>query len=392
MAESVGTRRRQRWAERENRRRETDYRLRHERWSRIDAVLARWLDIARTFGGYEAGASVPPEVGLKRNERVFGSFSDAALVEVNRATGVFGPATAHHFSALSEAESQAASTATTPPVTSGEPRIKEHGHLILTSTRVIFRGATRNREWRFDALVGIEHVVGQPLTLIHVSSRKKVSGFAVAADLAAELRFLLTLGLAHFRGDVGGFVRALETDRAGHRALQPVRPPPVGAEQAPGGPAEVAGAIGHFYFGRAGQSGRRRLAQATVTILGTLLLIGLVAPDTVRAAGRPNRLAGASDSDHRGASLHGESDTIPERLPSDCDSDRAANDGADHRRPTGPDGQSHHAASSSTRTACPSIVWRANKSVRVQLLRSRRLNLRPEAGHLHLLRLHRQLR
>jgi hypothetical protein len=68
MAESVGTRRRQRWAERENRRRETDYRLRYERWSRIDAVLARWLDMARTFGGYEAGASVPPEVGLRRND------------------------------------------------------------------------------------------------------------------------------------------------------------------------------------------------------------------------------------------------------------------------------------------------------------------------------------
>jgi hypothetical protein len=196
MAESLGTRRRQRWAERENRRRETDYRLRYERWSRIDAVLERWLDMARTFGGYDAVASVPPEVGLRRNERVFGSFSGAALVEANRPTGVFGPSTAHHFSALSEAEGQAAPIATTPPLTSGEPRIKEHGHLILTNTRVIFRGASRNRERRFDALVGIEHAVGQRLTLIHVSSRKKVSGFAVAADLAPELRFLLTLGLA----------------------------------------------------------------------------------------------------------------------------------------------------------------------------------------------------
>jgi len=255
MAESVGTRRRQRWSERENRRRETDYRLRYERWSRIDSVLARWRDMARTFDGYEGGASVPPEAGLRRNERVFGSFLGAALVEVNRPTGVFGPGTAHHFSALSEAEGQAAPTATSPPVTSGEPRIKEHGHLILTSTRVLFHGASRNREWRFDALVGIEHAVGQPPTLIHVSSRKKVSGIAVAADLAAELRFLLTLALAHFRGDVTGFVQALESDRARHAVLQPVRPAPVSAEQAPGGLAAVAGALGHFYFGRAGQPG-----------------------------------------------------------------------------------------------------------------------------------------
>jgi hypothetical protein len=279
MAESVGTRRRQRWAERENRRRETDYGLRYERWSRIDAVLARWIDVARTFGGYEASASVPPDVRLKHNERVFGSFSGAALVEVNRPTGVLSPATDHYFSALSEAEGRAAPTATTPPVTSGEPRIKERGDLILTSSRVIFRGTSRHGEWRFDALVGIEHAVGQPLTLIHASSRKKASGFAVAGDLVPEMRFLLTLGLAHFRGDVAGFVQALETDRGRHSALQPVRPAPVGPEQAPRDPAAVAGAIGHFYFGRSGQPGRRRLAQATVTILGTLLLIGLVAPD-----------------------------------------------------------------------------------------------------------------
>lgn len=122
MAESGQTRRRQRWAERENRRRETDYQLRYERWSRIDAVFARWLDMARTFDGYEAAGSVPPDV-LRRNERVFGS-SGAALVEVNRPTGVFGPAAAHHFSALSEAKGQAAPAATTPPVPSGDPRIK----------------------------------------------------------------------------------------------------------------------------------------------------------------------------------------------------------------------------------------------------------------------------
>lgn len=87
MAQSVGTRRRRRWAERENRRRESDYRFRYERWARIDAVLARWLDKARTFGGDDTGTSVPPEVGLKRNERVFGSFSGAALVEVNPSDG-----------------------------------------------------------------------------------------------------------------------------------------------------------------------------------------------------------------------------------------------------------------------------------------------------------------
>lgn len=171
-----------------------------------------------------------------------------------------------------------AATATSIP--SSEPRIKEHGHLLLTNTRAIFRGASRNREWRFDALVDIEHAVGQPLTLMHVSSREKVSGFAVAAAVAPELRFLLTLGLAHFRGDVTSFVHALETDRARHSSLQPVRPAPVDADQALGGPAAVAVAIGHFYFGRPEQSGRRRLTQATVTILGTLLLIGLVAPDT----------------------------------------------------------------------------------------------------------------
>src|SRR5690348_13717507 len=112
MAESGETRRRQRWAERENRRRQADYRLRYERWSRIDAALGRWLDIARTFHGYEAGASVPPEVRLRRDERLFGSFSGVGLVEVNRPTGVFDPAAARHFSALSEAEAQAPSAGT----------------------------------------------------------------------------------------------------------------------------------------------------------------------------------------------------------------------------------------------------------------------------------------
>jgi hypothetical protein len=288
MAESEGTRRRQRWAERENRRRQADYRLRYERWSRINAALGRWLDMARTVHGYDAAASVPPEVRLRCDERLFGSFSGAGLVEVKRPTGVFDPAAAQHFSALNEAEGQAPSAGTTSPAIPGQPSIKEDGDLILTSRRVTFHGASRNRDWRFDALVGVEHAVGQPLTLIHVTSRKKVSRIAVAAHLAADFRFLLTLALAHFRGDVTGFVQARETDHSRHAAVRPVRPAPVGPEQAPSGPAAVAAALGHFYFGRAGQSGHRRLLQATGTILGTLLLIGLVVPDESPPPGAPN--------------------------------------------------------------------------------------------------------
>ena len=107
MAESGRTRRRQRWAQRESRRRQANYRLRYERWSRIDAVLGRWLDMARTFDGYDAAASVPTEVRLRRDERLFGSFYGAGLVEVNRPTGVFDPAASQHFSALREADGQA---------------------------------------------------------------------------------------------------------------------------------------------------------------------------------------------------------------------------------------------------------------------------------------------
>jgi hypothetical protein len=226
-------RRRQRWAERENRRRTADYRRQHERWRRMAAMLERWLAAAREFTGFDADDLPPPGLPPGRCERVYGRFSGVALIEAQWPAGGYQARTGD-FSAIAVAEPAAGEPGRSPPPVPAAQRLVGFGELTITDSRVVFHSASRDRQWDFSALAGIEYLAGERLILLHAPNQPVVSGFAVHAEQVASLRFLLTLALAHFRGEVTGLVAALESAQSRHAAAEPVRPMPARPEHAPG--------------------------------------------------------------------------------------------------------------------------------------------------------------
>lgn len=273
-------RRRRRWANQENIRRQARYRAELARWQRVDDALARLLAIARTFTGYQAGEE-PGEIRLilRREERTFCRVSRAFLVRVRRPPGRRAPG----YSDYSVVDDARLAAPGSHPVGSwrrrGEfRRILETGPVTITDQRVVFHGPERDRVWSYDSLVDVEHGVRHPLTLFHLRDRDELSGLAYTRAQAPMVRFMLALARAHAAGEVDSFVARLEADRAAHLARRPATPQPVGPDDAPGLPAAVLAAAAAVYFGRRGQPLRWRFAQFVAAVIATAGLVALVIP------------------------------------------------------------------------------------------------------------------
>jgi hypothetical protein len=100
----------------------------------------------------------------------------------------------------------------------------DNGHAVITTSRVVFTGQLKTREWQYNKLVSFDTSFGDA-ALIHVSNRQKVSGLLLGVNAAAFDDFFGT-ALAIHRSDATTVAGALQAALASHRTRHPRRPLP----------------------------------------------------------------------------------------------------------------------------------------------------------------------
>ncbi|HEX5494137.1 MAG TPA: hypothetical protein VFX70_06125 [Mycobacteriales bacterium] len=272
------SRRRRRWAARENSHRQVRYAADLARWRRTDGELAGLVSEASTFTGFPAGRE-PGQVRLilRPAERMFGHVSRTSLIRVARPPGT--PAAGYgQYSALA-ASRLAATPASSRFRRRHEPReVVEPGSVTVTDQRIVFHGALRDWEWSLDHLVGLEHGRTDPATLVQVDDRAELSGLAYPRAQAPRLRFVLALAVAHHAGEVEPLVTRLRSERGDHTAARPAEPGPALPVAAPGLPVACLDALRAVYLGRPGQPVRWRLAQFVAAVIATAGVVALLVP------------------------------------------------------------------------------------------------------------------
>lgn len=157
-----------------------------------------------------------PELKLRHGEEVLWEAAGVTMVEVAGPVNLFAPTHA----------------AFDPTLRSGAYGELHHspeserdtGHVVVTTQRVFFDGATANREWAFAQLIGVVHGRHEPMTLMRVSNRQRLSGLVFEPTQALRFQFFLQLGLALHHHDRGGFVAHLANLEA--QLAQPQLPVP----------------------------------------------------------------------------------------------------------------------------------------------------------------------
>jgi|GEM_PF-1949901 len=93
----------------------------------------------------------------------------------------------------------------------------DRGDVVVTTRRVVFRGAKDTREWAFEKMLGVDTSSDDAVVMIHVSNRQKVSGLSVGHTGPA---FVDALGLAVAIHQHGAATVAAQTAAAAaaHRA------------------------------------------------------------------------------------------------------------------------------------------------------------------------------
>ncbi|HSV65052.1 MAG TPA: hypothetical protein VLJ59_03965 [Mycobacteriales bacterium] len=214
-----GTRRSwlERWADRENIRRQADYRCRLADWERVGLLLGWALRTAQEYAGQPGGPHAGSTLAVRPDERVFWHFGRVALVEVARPPGSSG---------LGYTAYSAVAASDVPFGRPAErPRVRAHGQVTVSDRRVVFHGAP-DREWAFDRLIGVEHALRAPLTLLHVSDAETVSGLSYPGMEPAQVRLMIELALAHHRGTVAELIDLLAVAKARQLAARPAPPLP----------------------------------------------------------------------------------------------------------------------------------------------------------------------
>ena len=236
--------RRQRWAERENTRRQATHVAQMSRWQRIGAELE---DLFRISHGepphtvrwpaeeVSTPASTAPWFVPAPDERVLCRTPGVWMVEADQPPGEPTPGFGG-YSALAMAEmADAASSedgAGEHLWVPGGYRPVESGWVTVTDQRVVFQ-ASGVWEWPFERLLLIEHSRTEPVTMLHVSGSESVYGLRYAGVWASAMRFALSSAVAGYADDGAGFRAALRADRQQHAAERPPTPPTADPAQAP---------------------------------------------------------------------------------------------------------------------------------------------------------------
>lgn len=159
---------------------------RHGMWAAEKARLQGRAEAARTC----APRLAPPGLTLKRDEQFYVAFR-GSLIDQRSVNG--------------------------SPV----DRAVDDGEISITTTRVLFHGRTKNREWAFDKLTHLTVGRGGYCRMV-VTNRQKPSGVAFANP---DGPFFLGLAHAVHAGERESFVSRAEADVRRHESAEP-KPPP----------------------------------------------------------------------------------------------------------------------------------------------------------------------
>ena len=237
--------RKQRWAARENARRQATHVAEMSRWQRIGAEIQDLFRIAHgepptTVRWPGDDQSVPASAGPPfmpaPGEQVLCRVPEMWMVESDHPPGDPTPGFGG-YSALAAAEMTDMTSPEVNPTEHlwgpGRYRLVESGWVTVTDRRVTFQGSGV-WEWSFEQLVLIEHSRTEPVTMLHVSGQDPASGLRYAGPSASAMRFVLSLAVARHAGDDAGFRAALRADRQQHAAERPPIPPTADPARAPG--------------------------------------------------------------------------------------------------------------------------------------------------------------
>ncbi len=89
------------------------------------------------------------------------------------------------------------------------PTIVEAGLLTLTTSRAVFRGAIRTREWSWPKLAGVSYDTGHHWAALQVTNREKTSGFTYGSVPDDVMAGWVDVALGLWRGDEAKLVEDL---------------------------------------------------------------------------------------------------------------------------------------------------------------------------------------
>jgi hypothetical protein len=207
---------------------------------RADAALTQWLEdehallemirYTREFHGEVLRHDPAWHLQLRPRERALASMAGAALLDFHRAPTTFvGGYSGASFRLAKGIRFNVGGTRGVAVPGDLELTMSDTGVIWLTDQRIVFQGQRGSREWSFSKLIALQHHPSATVTMLPVTNRQKLSGFAYDEAHAAEIRFRLEHALAIHHGTTDEFVRVLEADLAEHRAVRP----PGGASGAP---------------------------------------------------------------------------------------------------------------------------------------------------------------
>jgi hypothetical protein len=188
-------------------------------WVATDQMLAKFLDLARTYRG---DRDPVPGFLLKPDEKGIFSHDDVALMELKHAAGHFEGGS--HGVSLRIAKGvryRVGQTRGTYVPGPESPTAIDTGRVLVTTSRIAFAGDRQAREWAFDKLIAYSHDVEVGWTALQVSNRQKTSGIGYGSMIAPLMQFAIDPALAIYSGEVEQFAAQIEAEYAEHQISRP---------------------------------------------------------------------------------------------------------------------------------------------------------------------------
>lgn len=216
--------RRRKAAEREKARVEAAHTAAVERWETERAAIDRMLEVVRDCraGRTHEQFDDPSDYGfmLKDGEFAIAHMADAAFIETVRApttySGGYGGVSFPIFGRVRLNTGRMKGRATR-----GEESISmtDRGSTLITNRRVMFAGAKRSKEWRFDKMLNTSHLPGG-ITIFAMSTGKP-SGIGYGEGPAPEVQFRIELAAAMALGSLERYESELVAEQKHHESERP---------------------------------------------------------------------------------------------------------------------------------------------------------------------------
>lgn len=199
------------------------------RWNAKDGELTEMISLAGDFAGLgqhdDVGAEHEVPVLLHADERAFLIANGVALIEPRHGASHYeGGSSGVSIRIAKGVRYRVGQNRGTLVQGTEQPVAIDTGSFTVTNRRAVFQGSKDTREWDFRKLIGVTHDPVLPWTSLQVSNRQKVSGVLYDEESATNVRFRLTLALAHFQDQVPQLIEDLQQQRETHARLRP-KPP-----------------------------------------------------------------------------------------------------------------------------------------------------------------------